>query len=113
LPDALYDDWAGTERERLRTLYLRAADRLAAALLLAGRAESAVAVAEAMLRHDACWERAYVLLMQAHSAGGNRPQAVRAYTRCRTTLQAELGVTPTPATVAVYNRIIANDAGSA
>ncbi|MDQ2808683.1 MAG: transcriptional regulator, partial [Chloroflexota bacterium] len=113
LPDALYDDWATAERERLRTLYLRAADRLAAALLVAGQPDSAVGVAEALLRHDPCWEHAYVLLMQAHSAAGNRPQAVRAYTRCRAVLHTELGVAPAPATLTVYHGIIADDPASA
>ncbi len=106
LPDVLYDDWAGTERERLRTVYLRAAERLVVALMVAGRPDAAVTVAETLLTHDPCWERAYTLLMQAHHAGGNRPQAIRAYTRCRTVLAAELGVAPSPATVALYHQIM-------
>jgi DNA-binding SARP family transcriptional activator len=105
LPEAAYDDWAATERERLRNLYLRAADRLAEALLGAHPARAA-AVAEALLARDPCWESAYRLLMRAYSAAGNRPQALRAYARCQTALAAELGLPPDPATTRLYQSIM-------
>jgi DNA-binding SARP family transcriptional activator len=61
LPDALYEDWATAERERLPALYLRAAERLANIRLQLERHDEAL--------HD------------------------------------ELAVDPSPATVALHNRI--------
>ncbi len=108
LADALYEDWAAAERERLLTLYLRTADRLAALHLEDGRADAAIAVAAGILARDPCWERAYRLLMLAHARQGNRPLALRAYQRCAATLAAELGVAPAPATTALAARIRAD-----
>lgn len=101
LPEALYEDWAAETRERLLTLYLRAADRLAAALIERGQYEEALNACQAILARDACWERAYRLMMQAYRAQGNRPQALRAYQRCVEVLREQLDVAPSPETVAL------------
>jgi LuxR family transcriptional regulator, maltose regulon positive regulatory protein len=79
LPDALYEDWAGGERERLLALYLRAADALAATLVERGRYDEALDVCRRILAHDPCWEQAYRLMMRAYARQGNRPQALRIY----------------------------------
>lgn len=105
LPDALYDDWAAQERERLLALYLRAADRLAAALFKRGDDEAVIDVCQRILAHDPCWERAYRLLMLTHARRGNRPLALRAYQRCAAALHEQLGVPPSPATERLYRRI--------
>ncbi len=101
LPDALYEDWATETRERMLTLYLRAADRLATALLERGQHEEALDVCGAILARDACWERAYRIEMQACALLGNRPQALKSYQRCRTVLAAQLDVPPSPETVSL------------
>ncbi len=105
LPDALYDDWVSAERERLLTLYLRAADRLAGMLLERGQIDAGLIVCQAILARDPCWERAYRLIMAAHARQGNRPQALQVYQRCVAVLLAELDVAPSPATVALCDRI--------
>lgn len=105
LPDALYEDWAIEERERLSALYLRAADRLALALVKAEQYEEVIAVCQRILLQDSCWERAYQLLMLAHARQGNRSLALRVYQRCVATLDAQLGVPPSPATVALCEQI--------
>lgn len=106
LPEAVYDDWTTDERERLQTLYLQAADKLAGLLLEQGQAEAALHVGQAILARDPCWERAYRVMMLAYDQLGNRPQALRLYQRCVATLHAELGVEPSPATVAVWKGIV-------
>lgn len=106
LPDAVYDDWTADERERLLTLYLQAADRLAGLLLEQGQPEEALQVGQGILARDPCWERAYRVMMLAYDQLGNRPQALRLYQRCVATLQAELGVDPSPATVAVWRGLV-------
>jgi DNA-binding SARP family transcriptional activator len=105
LPDALYDEWVSAERERLLTLYLRAADRLAGLLLERGQVDESLVVCQAILARDSCWERAYRLMMAAHARQGNRPQALQVYQRCVAALRAELDVSPSPATVALHDRI--------
>jgi DNA-binding SARP family transcriptional activator len=105
LPDALYDDWATEERERLLALYLRCADKLAGALLERAQLGETLEVCQLILARDPCWERAYRLSMAAHARQGNRPQAFRVYQQCVDVLRAELDVAPSAATVALRERI--------
>ena len=58
LPDALYEDWAGEERERLLALWLRTADKLADILIERGSYDEGLKLCEAILARDACWENA-------------------------------------------------------
>jgi len=109
LPDALYEDWASEERERLLSLYLRAADKLAGLLVACGEFEEALEIGQAILARDACWERAYRLIMTAHVRQGNRPLALRAYQRCVAMLHDELGVEPSAATTSLYHQIAQSD----
>ncbi len=105
LPEALYEDWASETRERLLALYLRAADRLAGTLIRRGQNADGLAVCQLILSRDACWERAYRLMMVAYARQGNQPQAHRVYQRCVAALRAELDVAPSPATVALFQRL--------
>ena len=112
LPDALYEDWASEERERLLSLYLRAADKLAGMLIERSEFEESLDICQAILTRDACWERAYRLIMTAHARQGNRPLALRAYQRCVATLHDELGVEPSAATTSLYRQIAQSDGAS-
>jgi ATP/maltotriose-dependent transcriptional regulator MalT/DNA-binding SARP family transcriptional activator len=107
LPDALYEDWAGEERERLLALWLRAADTLAGILIERGSYDEGLKLCEAILARDTCWENAYRLMMLAHARRGNRPQAFRAFQRCIETLRAELDVPPSAETVSLYGQVAA------
>lgn len=109
LPDAAYEDWATGERERLRSIFLHAADQLAGALVETGEDDEALEVCRRILAHDSCWERAYRIQMLIHTRQGNRPQALRCYQRCVETLDAELGITPTRSTRELYERIRRGD----
>lgn len=101
LPDALYDDWTEETRARLLSLYLRAADRLATALVEYGHEEEAIDICQAILARDNCWEHAWQLQIMAYVRQGNRAQARRACTRCAEVLRAELDVPPSPETLAL------------
>lgn len=109
LPDALYESWAEAERERLRNTFLRSADRLAQTLAEQGRDEEVIALAERMLAHDNCWERAYRLLMLAYARQGNRAAALRVFQRCVDHLARELEVEPSPITLALAERLRTGD----
>ncbi|MDQ3927764.1 MAG: tetratricopeptide repeat protein, partial [Chloroflexota bacterium] len=106
LPDALYEDWASTERERLLSMFLRAADKLAGILVEQGQDEAALDICARILSYDPCWERAYRWMMLAYAHRGERTLALRTYQRCRNTMSAELGIEPTAPTTALYNRIL-------
>ncbi len=105
LPDAIYEDWASEERERLLALYLRAADKLAGVLIDRAQYDEGLEVCQKILARDACWERAYRLMMTAYSKQGNRPQALKTYQRCVEMLKSELDVAPSSATVELYEEI--------
>ncbi|NTV63824.1 MAG: tetratricopeptide repeat protein, partial [Oscillochloris sp.] len=109
LPDAAYEDWAAAERERLRGIFLRAADRLATTLVELGQDDEALEVCRRILALDSCWERAYRIQMLAHTRLGNRPQALRCYRRCAEALEAELGLAPSRATRDLHERIRSGD----
>ncbi len=106
IADARYDDWAVAERERLLTLYLRAADRLAAELLACHAYDEAIGWCEKILARDPCWEHAYRMMMQAYAARGDRAQARRVYEQCVRVFREELDVEPSAATREAYEQTV-------
>jgi len=110
LQDALYEDWASEERERLLALYLRTAEKLAAVQLEQGRYDDAINLCRRILARDDCWERAYRLMMVAYTRQGNRPRALRVYQTCEETLRRELEIEPGPATRHLHAHIADNTA---
>ncbi|MCG8346533.1 MAG: winged helix-turn-helix domain-containing protein [Chloroflexales bacterium] len=109
LPDSLYEDWSVVERERLALLFNDAALRLGGLLLEAGQPDEAIGLAWRVLENDQAQEEAYLLLMRAHTALGERSTALRLYNRCVTALRSELGVEPLPETMALYEALRKND----
>ncbi len=109
LPGAIYEDWSSVERERLATLYLSGANRLARLLLEQGSELEAINWSQRVIAADPCWEDAYRLLMWAYMAGGNRPLAVRAYEQCRRNLAEDLGIEPMAETTRLYQQIKAGE----
>ncbi len=100
-----FEEWTSIERERLFTHYLRTSERVASSLLAQEKWEAALQTAQAILDHDACWENAYRILMTAYAQMGNRTQAIRTYHRCVENLQSELGVSPTEATIQLWQQV--------
>ena len=105
LPDALYEDWASLERERLQTLYLSGATRLAALLLHQDGFQEAIHLCQSVLMIDRFWEEAYRLVMISHALRGNRPLALRTYERCEQTLAEGLDLLPMPETTELRDLI--------
>jgi DNA-binding SARP family transcriptional activator len=103
--EALYEDWASEERERLITLYLRTAEKLAALRLKQERHDETIDLCHKILAQDNCWEQAYRLMMTAYSRNGQHPQALRVYRECEETLHSELGTQPSVATQELYAQI--------
>ena len=107
LPDCLGEDWAESERERLRGLYLSAAGRLARLQLAEGAHDEVQAICARMLERDRCWEEAYRLMMRSTAAQGNRAQAQAWFNRCAAALAEDLDVEPSAETQALLGRISA------
>jgi DNA-binding SARP family transcriptional activator len=88
------DDWLVFERERIRQLHIHALERLGASLLDAGDPLSAVDVGTAVIGAEPLRESAHILVIRAHLAAGNRPDARRCYERYRDLLERELNLEP-------------------
>jgi LuxR family maltose regulon positive regulatory protein len=105
LQDALYEDWASGERERLLALYLRTTEKLAIIRLDQGRYDDVIALCRRILARDNCWERAYRLMMAAYARQGNRSRALRVYRSCEESTKQELDALPGPLTRNLYQQI--------
>lgn len=106
LPERVYEDWCYTERERLQTLFLHGAERLAQLLEEQGKLDEVLYWTDRMLQVDPCWEEAYRLQMTAYYLRNNRPQSMKRYQKCVDVLERELGVTPMPLTQKLYQQMV-------
>ena len=109
LIEGSYDEWVLEERERLRTLYLDALERLQHELEEREDWSAAIRCAERLVRADPLREDAHRALMRLHDARGDRARAVRAYHAFAATAQRELGVEPSAATRAAYEALLLVD----
>ncbi len=96
------DDWLLSERQRFRFTWTSAASSLLDSDAV--DPELAIAVATRLLQRDNTHEAAYRGMIRAHALIGDNTAARRAYNTCRAVLRAELGVDPSPETVAVAER---------
>lgn len=109
LPETLYETWAAEERERLQSMFLESADRLAEVYIDRKRFAEAVEVCQRLLAIDNCWERAYRHLMLAYAGLGDHGQVGRVHQRCVQTLKKELDVPPSPETQSLYQQLVAQN----
>jgi DNA-binding SARP family transcriptional activator len=99
--------WVEAQRAALGRQFLRALDCLARIWLGSGEPVHAVEMARQAVSLDPYRESSYQLLMRAHLACGNRPQAIRTYHRLRRLLLDELGTDPTSETEQLYLELLA------
>ena len=107
LPDA-EGGWAAEQRRELDTIRLRALETLAEAGLRQGGRELGAAeqAARAAIAAAPFRESAHRLLMEVHEAAGNPAEALRAFEELRLLLREELGTTPGPGAMAVFERVL-------
>ncbi len=107
LPDA-DGGWAADQRRELDTIRLRSLETLAEAGLRQGGRELGAAeqAARAAIAAAPFRESAHRLLMEVHEAAGNPAEALRAFEELRSLLREELGTTPGPAAMAVFERVL-------
>ena len=94
-------------------LSLRALEIEARAALDAGRPPAAERAARRLVERAPYRESAYELLLEALAKRGNLAEATLVYDRLRTLLRDELGTAPSPAVVALHDRLLAGDAAVA
>lgn len=94
------------EAARLEERRVVAEERLAAALLAAGRLDEAAAAAEALAARHPLRERPVVVLMTARHGTGRTADALRAYQRFRERLVDDLGLDPSDELRQLESRIL-------
>ncbi|MEZ4861430.1 MAG: AAA family ATPase [Caldilineaceae bacterium] len=108
----LYDEWLLPQREALRQAFIQALEALTA-LLAAERAYGpATTLTQRLLQHDPLYEAGYTQLMELYALQNDRARALHTYHTCATILERELGVPPSDATEALYQRLLQADAGT-
>jgi DNA-binding SARP family transcriptional activator len=107
LPDA-EGGWAAEQRRELDTIRLRALETLAEAGLRQGGRELGAAeqAARAAIAAAPFRETSHRLLMEIHEAAGNPAEALRTFEELRSLLREELGTTPGPAAMTVFERVL-------
>jgi DNA-binding SARP family transcriptional activator len=106
LPDApTFDTWMSTQREALRYRVSVLFDSLSALQMEGGELFNAHATASRWVAFDPGDEAATRRLMQVSFMVGKRDEALRVYKTARAWLSRELGVEPTPETMALAERL--------
>ncbi len=98
--------WTLPGREMLKNGVLRIIIKAGRHYEQAGEWERAAEHYTKGIETDNLAEEFYRRLMVCHLNLGNHAFAVKTYNRCRSLLQAELGIEPSPETTAVYSSII-------
>ena len=103
--------WVRERRREVEGLRLRALEALGeAGLRLGGRElDAAEHAARTAIGLAPFRESSHRLLMEAHEAGGNPAEALRAFDELRQLLRDELGTAPGPAVMEVHERLLRGD----
>ncbi|HEX6308661.1 MAG TPA: BTAD domain-containing putative transcriptional regulator [Longimicrobiales bacterium] len=98
-------DWHLEVRDRVRRLRLDALLALGELHMMQSQFERAADAYRLVIAQDELHEPAYRPLMQCLARTGSRADALRLYQRLADLLKAELGIEPTPETVAIYRSV--------
>ncbi len=100
-----FEEWAALERERLRRNVFEALAALVQFYTQAGEYAAGLHHARRLLALDPLREETYRQMMLLFARSGQRQQALRQFLACRDMLQREMGLEPSPPTLALYQRI--------
>jgi LuxR family maltose regulon positive regulatory protein len=100
--------WAISQRERLRSRYLRHVTAAGARWQQLHQWDRAVECYRKGLEVDDLAEQLYQNLMRCHLQLGQRSEALGVYRRCRFMLSTVLGISPSPATESLYRQLRAD-----
>jgi predicted ATPase/DNA-binding SARP family transcriptional activator/uncharacterized protein HemY len=100
-----FEEWALSERERLRQLVIQALQCLSVACGTRGEYDAGIEYTNRLLALEPWQEEAHRQLMILLNRSGQRNAALAQYETCRQLLAEELGVEPLPETQALYHRL--------
>lgn len=106
-----YDDWVLLERDRLRQRCVGLLDRLASELAEQAELAAAIGYARRRVELEPLEEPGYRELMRLQVHYGDRAGALRTFHRCVSVLHRDLGIEPSPDTVAAYEELFAQPSG--
>ena len=98
LPEDRYEEWASPRQEELRSEFLAVLSEQAELLGSRGELDAAAASLRKAILNEPLDEGLYARLMRINALAGRRHDALETYDRLRATLEAELGVEPSPET---------------
>ena len=101
-----FETWIIRERRVWESLYMKALADLMEEYTTRGEYDAAISCAQRYLAADDLAEDVHRRLISLHTVVGDRGAALRQFERCVAALERELGVSPLPATRAVYQAIL-------
>ena len=102
----MLESWAVSPRERLRSKFLRAVNSISSGLASIGQWEKAADYYRRSLDVDDLSEETYQRLMHCLQQLGRNTEALSIYERCRNTLNAAFGLTPSSKTKAIRRSLL-------
>jgi DNA-binding SARP family transcriptional activator len=104
--EGIEDEWAASERQRLRNLYADGLYHLTAAYAAAFKWGDTLEWGRRLNQAEPLREDVHRLLMLAYAHSGNRAKAVAQYRQCERILDSELGVAPMPETQELHQQLM-------
>lgn len=101
----VFDDWAQARRRHLSEKAGSAFSHLTSQLVDARLYGAAIATAHKMVQMDPLSEEYPRWVMRAHDAAGSRARALQHFKDCAKLLRTELGIAPSPETIALAREI--------
>ncbi|MGD1939887.1 MAG: BTAD domain-containing putative transcriptional regulator [Leptolyngbyaceae cyanobacterium] len=105
-------EWLYPDQERLRQQHVRALAQATRLLKDTGATAKAMTLGQQWLAVAPLDEGAYQTLMVLYGEQGDRATALQLYHQCMTTLQTELGVTPSATTANLYQQLLMDAAAA-
>jgi len=107
IPDSVpFEEWLIVKRERFDQLAYQVFHALAKYYLLVGNYDQAITFAQRQIALDRWREEAYRLIMRCLFYSGQRSAAIAQYEHCCDALGADLGISPSPDTVRLFDKIL-------
>ncbi len=105
LAEDIYEEWPTVQRQQCQNAYLDILNRLSRHHYQQKNWAMSIAYGQKLLNIDNCREDAHRGLMRAYASLNQRHLALRQFHNCAEILQDELGVSPAPQTIDLYEQI--------
>lgn len=100
------DEWCLEEREHLIIQYIKASELLSKLKMNKGQYEEVLKIADLILEKDKYWEGAYQSKIWCYKKLNNIVMATRTFNQCVQRFNDEMGISPSPETVKIYQQPI-------